>query len=247
MYSKLVSHVNISPNKTYGRNHKIDTITIHCVVGQLTVESLGQIFKNPNRQASSNYGVGRDGRIGCYVEEHDRSWCSSSRSNDNRAITIEVASDTKPPYKINSKAWAGLIDLLVDICKRNNIDKLKWRGDKSLIGQVNIQNMTAHRWFANTDCPGDYLYSRFGKIADEVNARLSGDKKPDSKDSFLVRVSTPNLNIRQAPTTDSKIKGQVIPGVYTIVDVVSGKGSKSGWGKLKSGVGYISLDYVSHL
>lgn len=239
MYSKLVSHVNISPNKTYGRNHKIDTITIHCVVGQLTVESLGSIFKNPSRNASSNYGVGVDGRIGCYVEEQDRSWCSSSRSNDNRAITIEVASDSKPPYVVNCKAYASLIKLVTDICKRHGIKKLKWKGDKKLIGQVDKQNMTVHRWFANTDCPGDYLYSHMGDIANRVNENLDDN----SFEPYKVRVKINNLNIRMFPTTDSKVVDVIEPGVYTIVGEYDGKGA-SKWGKLKSGVGFISLDYV---
>ena len=171
--SPLVSYTKISPNKTSPRNHKIDTITIHCVVGQLSVESLGAGFAKESRQASSNYGVGTDGRIGMYVEEKDRSWCSSNRSNDHRAITIEVASDSKYPYAVNDKAYAGLIDLLVDICQRNGIEKLLWKNDKSLIGQVDKQNMTLHRWFANTECPGEYLYSKHEQIAADVNARLA--------------------------------------------------------------------------
>lgn len=170
--SPLVSYTRISPNKTSPRNHKIDTITIHCVVGQLTVERIGDCFISPSSKASSNYGVGKDGKIGMYVEEKDRSWCSSSASNDNRAITIEVASDTKHPYAINDKAYSALIDLCVDICQRNDIRELKWKGDKSLIGQVDKQNMTVHRWFANKACPGDYLYNLHGQIAAEVNARL---------------------------------------------------------------------------
>ena len=174
--SPLVNFTRISPNRTSPRNHAIDTVTIHCVVGQLTVESLGAGFATTERRASSNYGIGKDGRIGMYVEEKDRSWCSSSRDNDNRAITIEVASDSKYPYAVNDAAYKSLINLLVDICKRNNIKKLLWKNDKSLIGQVSKQNMTVHRWFANTECPGEYLYSRYGQIADDVNARLgTGD------------------------------------------------------------------------
>ena len=178
--SPLVNFTRISPNRTSPRNHVIDTITIHCVVGQLTVESLGAGFATTERRASSNYGIGKDGRIGMYVEEKDRSWCSSSRDNDNRAITIEVASDSKYPYAVNDAAYKSLINLLVDICKRNNIKKLLWKNDKSLIGQVSKQNMTVHRWFANTECPGEYLYSRYGQIADDVNARLGmGDSSVD--------------------------------------------------------------------
>ena len=170
--SSLVSYKKISPNKTSPRNHKIDTITIHCVVGQCSVQTIGDIFANKDKEASSNYGIGYDGKIGMYVEEKDRSWCSSNADNDNRAITIECASDTTHPYAINDKVYKSLIKLCVDICKRNNIKELKWKGDKSLIGQVNKQNMTVHRWFANKSCPGDYIYSRLGKIASEVNAKL---------------------------------------------------------------------------
>ena len=170
--SSLVKHTKISPNKTTNRKHKIDTITIHCVVGQLSVETLGNIFAKKSKKASCNYGIGSDGRIGMYVEEKDRSWCSSNAANDHRAITIECASDTKHPYKINSKVYKSLIELCTDICKRNNIKELKWKGDKKLIGKVDQQNMTVHRWFANKDCPGEYIYSRLGQIAKEVNTKL---------------------------------------------------------------------------
>lgn len=180
--SKLVDYTKISPNKTSPRNHKIDTITIHCVVGQCSVETLGNVFAPTSRRASSNYGIGYDGRIGMYVEEKDRSRCSSSASNDNRAITIEVASDTKHPYKVRDAAYKALIDLCTDICKRNGIKELKWKADKSLIGKVEQQNMTVHRWFANKACPGDYLYNLHGQIAAEVNARLGvvSDTTPDT-------------------------------------------------------------------
>ena len=169
--SPLVSYTRISPCKN-PRNHKIDTITIHCVVGQASVEGLGETFANYNTQASSNYGIGADGRIGMYVEEKDRSWCSSSSSNDHRAITIECASDAYYPYAINDAVYGSLIDLLVDICIRNGIESLKWRADKSLIGCPEEQNMTVHRWFANKSCPGDYIYDRLYDIAAEVNERL---------------------------------------------------------------------------
>lgn len=174
--SPLVNYTKISPNKTSPRKHAIDTITIHCVVGQLSVESLGNIFAPKSRKASSNYGIGYDGRIGMYVEEGDRSWCSSSSANDNRAITIEVASDTTAPYAIKDAAYKSLVRLLVDICKRNDIKELKWKADKSLIGQPEKQNMTVHRWFAATECPGKHLYDLHGQIAAEVNAELgAGD------------------------------------------------------------------------
>ena len=184
--SNLVSHVNLSPNHSGLRNHNIDTISIHCVVGQLSVETIGSIFANPDAEASSNYGIGSDGRIGMYVEEKNRSWCTSSSSNDNRAVTIEVASDTYHPYAVNSAAYASLIKLCADICKRNGIKKLLWKGDKNLIGQIDKQNMTVHRWFSSKACPGDYLYNRHGQIANEVNALLGSStsdasSKPSKK------------------------------------------------------------------
>lgn len=180
--SPLVDYTRISPNKNSPRNHKIDTITIHCVVGQCTVETLGNIFAPTSRQASSNYGVGTDGKIGMYVEEKDRSWCSSSAANDNRAVTIEVASDTKHPYAVNDRAFAALLDLVTDICKRNGIKKLVWSTKKAdRMNHKNGCNMTVHRDYANKSCPGDYLYSRHGEIAAEVNRRLGvTDTAPDA-------------------------------------------------------------------
>ena len=180
--SKLVNYTRISPNKNSPRNHAIDTITIHCVVGQCSVETLGNIFAPTSRQASSNYGIGYDGKIGMYVEEKDRSWCSSSASNDNRAITIEVASDTKHPYAVNEKAFAALLDLVTDICKRNGIKRLVWSTNKKdRMNHLNGCNMTVHRDYANKSCPGDYLYNRHGEIAAEVNRRLGvTDTAPDA-------------------------------------------------------------------
>lgn len=171
--SPLVDYTRISPNRTPNRTHTIDTITIHCVVGQCSVETLGAIFAPSTRQASSNYGVGYDGRIGMYVEEKDRSWCSSSASNDHRAITIEVASDTYHPYAVNAKAYAALLNLVTDICRRNGIKKLVWSTNKNeRMNHLNGCNMTVHRDYANKSCPGDYLYNRHGEIAAEVNKRL---------------------------------------------------------------------------
>ena len=193
--SPLVSYTKISPNKTSPRNKKIDTITIHCVVGQCSVETLGNIFAPTSRQASSNYGVGVDGRIGMYVEEKDRSWCSSSGANDHRAITIEVASDTKHPYAVNDKAFAALIDLVTDICQRNGIKKLVWSTNKNeRVNHLNGCNMTVHRDYANKSCPGDYLYERHGAIAAEVNKRLGASAEepetPSSGTGTLYKVQT---------------------------------------------------------
>lgn len=252
--SPLVNYTKISPNKTTNRNHKIDTITIHCVVGQLSVETLGNVFAPASRRASSNYGIGSDGRIGMYVEEKDRSWCTSNAANDHRAITIEVASDKKHPYAVNDKAMKALINLIADICKRNGIKKLLWKGDKSLIGQVTKQNMTVHRWFAPTACPGDYLYNKHAYIAEEVNKKLGVVKAPAKTEtkapakvtpkdtSYRVRVTAGALNIRKGPGTNHAIAGVITDkGVYTIVE------TSGTWGKLKSGAGWISLNYTKKI
>ena len=175
--SSLVSYKKISPNKTINRNHKIDTITIHHMAGNLTVEQCGAVFASKERQASSNYGIGSDGRIGLYVEEKDRSWATSNPANDHRAITIEVANDNTKTWTISDKAYNSLIALCVDICKRNGITELKWEGNKNLVGKVAQQNMTVHRWFAATLCPGDYLYNLHSKIAKDVNAKLKAVPK----------------------------------------------------------------------
>lgn len=188
--SSLVNYTKISPNKTVNRNHKIDTITIHCVVGQASVETLGAIFAPSSRQASSNYGIGYDGRIGMYVEEKDRSWCTSSPSNDHRAVTIEVASDTTEPYAVNDKAYASLLNLVTDICKRNGIKKLVWSTKKTdRVNHKNGCNMTVHRDYANKSCPGTYLYNKHGEIAAEVNKRLGSEEtKPTTPTSEKISV-----------------------------------------------------------
>lgn len=195
--SPLVTYKRITNNKTSPRNHAIDTITIHCIVGQWTAKQGCDYFATTDRECSANYVVGKDGSIGLSVEEKDRSWCSSSSSNDHRAITIEVASDTAHPYAVTDEAYNALIKLVADICKRNGIKKLLWKADKSLIGQVNKQNMTVHRWFANKSCPGEYLYSRHSDIAAKVNALL-GDSAGETT---------------QTPTTQTLYRVQV--GAYS--------------------------------
>lgn len=211
--SPLVNYTKISPNKSSPRNHKIDTVTIHCVVGQCSVETLGNVFAPASRQASSNYGIGYDGRIGMYVEEKDRSWCSSNAANDNRAITIEVASDTKEPYAVTDKAYAALIDLLVDICKRNGIKELVWSTNKAdRVNHKNGCNMTVHRDYANKSCPGTYLYERHAQIASEVNKRLgSTNIKPASEkpSGGLYRVQTGAFKSKtNADTMLAKVKAK---------------------------------------
>lgn len=328
--SPLVKYTKISPNKTSPRTHKIDTVTIHCYVGQASVENAAEWFANPHADVSCNYFIGADGRIALIVDEKDRAWTSSNAANDNRAVTIEVASDSKHPYAVKDVVYKSLINLLVDICARNEIKELKWKADKSLIGQPDKQNMTVHRWFANKSCPGEYLYSRHAQIAAEVNKRLNPpakeeetksvspsktigvgdtvsicsnavyynghdvptwvirkkwivkqvngdrvvvDKSVDGKNAinssihakyltvvkkksefpYMVRVSIDDLRIRKGPGTnypvnyDTPKKGVTGIGIFTITEAKTGKGSKTGWGKLKSGDGWISLDYAKRV
>lgn len=174
--SSMVSYTKLSPNHSGQRTHSIDRITPHCVVGQCSVETLGNIFLPASRQASSNYGIGVDGRVGMYVEEKNRSWCSSSNANDQRAVTIECASDTKSPYAFKDAVYQTLIKLCVDICKRNGKKKLLWLGDKTKTlnysPKADEMVLTVHRWFANKSCPGDWLYARLGDLASKVTAAL---------------------------------------------------------------------------
>ena len=262
--SPLATYTRITKNKTSPRNHAIDTITIHCIVGQWTAKQGCDYFATTDRQCSANYVVGKDGSIGLSVDEKDRSWCSSNGTNDNRAITIEVASDTTHPYAVTAKAYAALLDLVTDICKRNGIKKLVWSTNKNdRVNHRNGCNMTVHRDFANKSCPGEYLYSRHGEIAAEVNRRLQdasngggvvvtppAAEKPTGGTTgatvtpYLVRVKITNLNIRKGPGTNYGATSYIQPGIYTIVAESTGKGAAK-WGKLKSGAGWISLDYAT--
>ena len=313
--SSLVSYTKLSPNHSGQRTQGIDRITPHCVVGQCSVETLGNIFLPTSRQASCNYGIGVDGRVGMYVEEKNRSWCSSSSANDQRAVTIECASDTTEPYAFKDVVYQTLITLCTDICKRNGKSKLLWLGDKdktlSYEPKSDEMVLTVHRWFANKSCPGSWMYARMGDLAEKVTAQLgsgtSGDTEAeypekltegyyrvrkawsDSKSQkgaykilsnakkcadanpgysvfdnngvniytpntstkaapdvpFTVKVSISDLNIRKGPGTDYAKTGKFTgKGVFTIVEVQSGQGASAGWGRLKSGAGWISLDYA---
>ena len=254
--SKLVSYKKISPHKTSPRNHKIDTITIHCMAGNLSVETCGNVFQT--RQASSNYGIGSDGRIALYVDEKDRSWATSSSSNDNRAVTIEVANDggADTGWHVSGKAMKSLIELITDICKRNDIKELKWSTNKSdRVNHKNGCNMTVHRDYAAKSCPGDYLYGKHSYIAKEVNKKLkssssatsASEPKPattTANKEFKVKVIVDALNIRKEPSADSKKVGCITnKGIYTITK------TSGSWGHLKSGVGWINISnkYVQRL
>ena len=176
--SPLVDYTKLSPNHSGQRTHSIDRITPHCVVGQCSVETLGNIFMPESKEASCNYGIGTDGRILLCVEEKNRSWCSSSNANDQRAVTIECASDNTAPYAFNTAVYNALIELCTDICKRNGKTKLLWLGDKDKTLNYSPKSdemvLTVHRWFANKSCPGDWMYERMGDLATKVTAKLGG-------------------------------------------------------------------------
>ena len=184
--SKMVVCTKLSPNHSGQRTHSIDRISPHCVVGQVTAEGLGGLFAKASYKASSNYGIDKDGRVGLYVEEKNRSWCTSSNANDQRAVTIECASDTYSPYRMNDAVYQTLIKLCADICRRNGKKKLIWFGDKNKTLNYSPKSdemvITVHRWYANKSCPGDWLYSRLGDLAKKVTAELSGDDEEDDTD-----------------------------------------------------------------
>lgn len=192
--SSLISYTKLSPNHSGKRTHSVDRITPHCVVGQLSCESICGCFTSTDRQASCNYGIGTDGRISLCVDEGNRSWCSSSNANDQRAVTIECASDKTAPYAMNNAVYESLINLCVDICKRNGKTKLLWFADKNktLAYEPASDEMviTVHRWFANKSCPGDWLYNRLGDLAAKVTAKLGGGSSNAETSGTLYRVQT---------------------------------------------------------
>lgn len=227
-------------NYTQGRRgYKVCKITIHHMAGVLSAEGCGRIFQNAGRGASSNYGIGNDGKIGCYVEEENRAWTSSNRENDCQAITIEVSnSSVGGEYPVSSAAWNSLIKLCADICRRYGF-RLTYDGTKN-------GSLTRHNMFANTNCPGKYLQDRFPQIVKEVNALLDGgtptpEPTPTpSGDSYTVKVTADALNIRSGAGTNNPVVGCIRDkGTYTIVE------TQGNWGRLKSGAGWICLDYTS--
>ncbi|MCI8611029.1 MAG: N-acetylmuramoyl-L-alanine amidase [Clostridiales bacterium] len=176
--SSLVDYTKLTGNYN-PRNNTIKKITIHHCAGNVSVETMGNIFAPASRQASANYGIGSDGRVGMYVEEKNRAWTSSNADNDHQAITIEVANDGgAPDWHVSDTAMAKLIQLCVDICKRNGISKLNYTEDAS-------GNLTRHNMFAATACPGPYLQGKFPYIASEVNKQLSKNTAKAPADSSI--------------------------------------------------------------
>ena len=256
--SSLVDCTVKSPNHSGTRTHKIDRISPHCVVGQLSAEGIGGCFASSSVQASCNYGIGKDGRVVLVVDEANRSWCTSSNANDQRAVTIECASDLTAPYAFNNVVYNKLVDLCTDICKRNGKKKLLWFADKNTALNYNPKAdemvLTVHRWFANKSCPGDWMYARMGDLANQVNVKLgSGTVTTPSQGTptivknknypavpFTVKVIVSDLNIRKTPNgvVTGKCTGK---GTFTIDQV------QNGWGHLKSNAGWIYLENASYV
>ena len=224
--SWLIEYTRLSPNHSGQRTHAIDRISPHCVVGQCSIEGLGGLFANAAYQASSNYGIDKDGRVGMFVPESNRSWCTSSNANDQRAVTIECASDTFHPYAMTDAVYQSLINLCTDICRRNGKTKLIWFGDKekSLNYSPAADEMiiTVHRWFANKGCPGDWLYGRLGDLAQKVTAALGGgsgsgsgsEKKHGTQATIFERMTEQEVIDKVGPLfTDDQIKTGVLASV----------------------------------
>ena len=209
--SSLISYTKLSPNHSGQRTHSIDRITPHCVVGQLTAESICGCFTSPSRGASCNYGIGKDGKIALCVEEKNRSWCSSSSANDQRAVTIECASDLNHPYAMTTAVYNSLVKLCTDICKRNGKKKLLWLGDKNKTLNYSPKSdemvLTVHRWFASKSCPGDWLYSRLGDLASKVTIKLGGNTSAST--GTLYRVQTGAFSKKaSADAMEKKLKAK---------------------------------------
>lgn len=227
--SKLISYVKISPNRNSPRTRSVKGIAIHCMAGQLTVESCGELFAKSSRGASSNYGIGRDGRIAMYVEEKDRSWCTST-SLDNDVVTIECASDAYHPYKINDEVYKSLIKLCADICRRNGINKLLWQNDKSLVGQWDRQNIILHRWFKNKQCPGKYIEDHLPDIVSKVNILLGQDDGNTALVGTGIGEATAleDMSVRSGTTVFNSKQGEVRKGQKVeVLDIL-----QSGWMKI---------------
>lgn len=226
--SKLVDYTRYSPNHSGKKKQPITRISPHCVVGQVSVERLGEIFAPTYKEASSNYGIGYDGRVGMYVEEKNHSWCTSSWYNDDRAVTIEVASDSYSPYRMNEAAYEKLIDLCVDICKRYGKKKLLWLKTKTATDKHTLKDdemlLTIHKWYANKACPGAWLEARLGDLAKKTTERLTAGTNTAKQTNKKTNAKT-TAQKNTASTTKRKVKAtgyatsgplKSLVGTYTI-------------------------------
>ena len=247
--SPLVDCVKMSPNHSGKRTHRIDHITPHCVVGQCSAERIGDCFP-AGREASCNYGIGYDGRVCLIVDEANRSWCTSSNANDQRAITIECASDSTHPYAFKDACYKKLVKLCIDICQRNGIKKMLWINNKEKALNYEPKAgegiFTVHRWYANKSCPGDWMYNRMGQLCDEVNAGLNGGSYNPPEQGAVVNyqakvIADDGLNCRIQPYVANNNLIMTYPA-GTILTITK---EQNGWGY--TGTGWVSLDYVEKI
>lgn len=212
--SSLVCYTKWSPHCTKPRNSTIKGISIHTMAANGSVEGCGQVFQTT--KASSHYGIGADGRIGQYVDEKDRAWCCSHKV-DHSVVCIEVHSiqNYREPYECTAKAYESLINLCVDICKRNGIKKLIWKEGKqycpAFTGRWDVCNMVPHRYTTDKgkSCPGNYLFSKYGDIAREVNKRLGADKSEGDELDMTKQEFINSLTNEEAYTLLSKANAYV--------------------------------------
>lgn len=239
MFSELIQKEMISPNYGSRDGESVTKITIHHAAGVINAEPLARIFENTRRNASCNYAIGNDGVIIGVVPEEMRSFCSTSRWNDSRAITIEVGNSTgAPTWEIGEKAMKSLILLCADICRRYCI--------VPYFNGTTDASMTFHHFYTQTECPGPYVKNHIKEIIARINNELcmiptepTEPAEPPKEDSYLVKVTCDDLNIRSGPGTKFKKKGHITDhGVYTIIE------TSGNWGKLKSGAGWICLKYT---
>ena len=247
--SPLVDCVKMSPNHSGKRTHRIDRITPHCVVGQCSAERIGDCFP-AGREASCNYGIGYDGRVCLIVDEANRSWCTSSNANDQRAITIECASDSTHPYAFKDACYKKLVKLCIDICQRNGIKKMLWINNKEKALNYEPKAgegiFTVHRWYANKSCLGDWMYNRMGQLCDEVNAGLNGGSYNPPEQGAVVNyqakvIADDGLNCRIQPYVANNNLIMTYPA-GTILTITK---EQNGWGY--TGTGWASLDYVEKI
>lgn len=223
-YSQLIDGKLLTNNYSSPRNHVIDTITPHYMAWYTSARECCESFVPASRRASANYCIGKDGEIWLNVDEGNRAWTTGSSINDNRAITIECANymDASRYGQLPDSTWNSLVNLCVDICQRYGKEKLVYTGSKSWnsLGSKELL-LTKHKWFQETDCPGPWLDGKFGDLATQVTALISGTTpQPTPPMAFggVYQCRVSKLNVREAPTTQSRIAAYYVYGQYVELD-----------------------------
>lgn len=226
-YSPLVSYYNLSPNHESRNGKKIKGFAIHCFVGQVGLPRGVDVFKPREKDASANYVISYDGKIGCAVDDEYRSWCTSSRI-DEQVLSIECASDSYHPYAITDDCYNALIDLLVDRCLAYGINKLSFANDaeygQALKLDENYQNIVCHRWYSNKACPGQHILSLLvsGKITNDVNERLGSPQPvpptPEPEPEYTTDVIINNLSNGDIGADVAAVQGMLEYHGYDLED-----------------------------